>query len=112
RKEIDPLSAESPASLENAFLQEVNASVGKLLMMIRQCLKLTASAGISGWASKPEELPKLYEQARQALQKRIIYGHNIAVTHLDRFESGEACFARPELERELAIALETGNRTK
>ena len=95
-----------------AFMQEVNANVGKLLTIIQQCLKLTASAGISSCTDKPEELAKLYEQARQALQKRILYGNNIAVTYLDQFEEEKAAAAQPELERELTIALETGNRAK
>jgi two-component system response regulator YesN len=96
------------------FTQEVNANVRKLLTVIHQSLKLTASAGISRCTVRPEELAKLYEQARQALQQRILYGNHIAVTYLEHAEEEKAVNAQPEheLERELTIALETGNRTK
>lgn len=96
----------------DTFLQEVNANVGKLLTIIQQCLKLTASAGISSCSDKPESLAKLYEQAHQALQKRILYGNQIVVTYLNDYEQDKAAVTQPELERELTIALETGKKAK
>lgn len=96
----------------NALLQEVNASVGKLLTIIKECLKLTASAGISSCAHEPGKLPGLYEQARHALQKRILYGNHIAITYHDRYEAKHAAVNRPDLEKELEIAIETGNGDK
>lgn len=95
-----------------AFVHHVNASVGKLLGIVKECLKLTASAGISGITDKPRELNKLYGQAREALQKRLVYGNHIAITYQDRFEQEPFQLYCPDVERELEIALETGNESK
>ncbi|WP_168119540.1 response regulator [Paenibacillus sp. HB172176] len=94
------------------FLHQVNASIGKLLGIVRECLKITASAGISGVAAKPRELNQLYEQAREALQRRIVYGNNIAVTYQDRFETETRHHSYPDIERELEVGLDTGNAEK
>jgi len=94
------------------FVQYINAVVGKLLGIVKEILKVTASAGISGTADEPRKLSKLYEQAREALRKRIIYGHDIVITHQDRFEERGVQSSYPDIERELEIALETGNDQK
>ncbi|MCU6712676.1 response regulator [Paenibacillus sp. J5C_2022] len=91
------------------FLHHVNASIEKLLDIVRQIFKLTASSGISACTDEPLELNKLYEQARQALQKRLVYGNGIAATYQERFELEGENYARPDLERELEIGLEKGN---
>lgn len=96
----------------NRFLLEVNANVGKLLSIVKECLKLTASAGISSCATEPEELAKLYVQAHQALQKRILYGNQIAVTYHDRFEPERATVVPTNMSKQLEIALESGNGDK
>lgn len=95
-----------------AFVHHVNASVGKLLGIVGECLKSSASAGISGISDKPADLHKLYEQAREALRKRIVYGNAIAVTYQDRFEPKPIVTFYPDLERELEIAIDTGNSAK
>lgn len=97
---------------EDNLIHEVNARIGKLLGVVKECLKITASAGISGMLGKPREIYKLYEQAREALQKRIVYGNHIAVTYQDRFEHELNQVSYPDVERELEIALETGNTDK
>jgi two-component system response regulator YesN len=104
-------SCDSPDEAEE-FIHHVNASIGKLLGIVKECLKLTASAGISGVAGKPRELNKLYGQANDALHKRIVYGNYIAITYQDRFEQEAHYQTYPDIERELEIGLETGNGEK
>jgi len=103
---------EEQADDANKFLQEVNAHTGKLLTVITECLKLTASAGISSCSAEPEQLAVLYDQAKLALQKRILYGNQIAVTYHNRYEHEKETIAQPILEKQLDIAIETGNRAK
>ncbi len=98
--------------LASKLLHQVNASTGKLLTVIKECLKLTASAGISSCSKDPEELSELYGQAKEALQKRMLYGNHIAVTYHDKFENDKKSQVQPAIEKQLDIAIETGNREK
>lgn len=102
----------SAAEDRAAFMHHVNASVAKLLSVVKECLKLTASAGISSVADHPQALNQLYEQSRKALQKRIVYGHHLAITYQGEYETETFPLSFPDVERELEIALETGNEAK
>ncbi|MDR6550509.1 response regulator [Paenibacillus qinlingensis] len=93
-------------------LQKINALTEKLLFTVKSCLKLSASAGISGMTGSIADMNKLYVQAVRALQDRIVLGHDLAIPY--RAEQGrepELTF-QPNLEKTLEIALETGDCEK
>lgn len=69
-----------------ALLDKMNTVVSKLTSFVKDCLKLTASAGI-GTCAEPERIPDSYRQAKRALQDRVIYGHDIVIPFR---EAGEA----------------------
>lgn len=94
------------------FILYVNATIGKLLNIVKESLKLTASAGISEYTDQVIDMNKLYEQARQALQRRIVYGKHIAISYQARFEQDMLDLGQPNSERELEIGIETGNLAK
>jgi len=96
----------------DSFILYVNATIGKLLNIVKESLKLTASAGISEYTDQIIDMNKLYEQARQALQRRIVYGKHIAISYQARFEQNKQDLGQPNIERELEIGLETGNLVK
>lgn len=87
----------------------VNANVSRIMGIVKECLKVTASAGISGVTREPLELNMLYEQARTALQQRILYGDDLIVHHQENDETMSGRTTYPELERQLEIALDTGS---
>ncbi|KRE64842.1 response regulator [Paenibacillus sp. Soil750] len=93
-------------------LQKINALTEKLLFTVKSCLKLSASAGISGMTGGLADMNKLYVQAVRALQDRIVLGHDLAIPY--RAEQGrepELTF-QPNHEKTLEIALETGDGEK
>lgn len=103
----------APAHQEQQdFMLHVHTLIGKLQFMVKECLKLTASAGISTTARDKETVAKLYLQARKALQERIVYGHNLAIPYREENSKEPILPAEPTLEKELEIALETGNAAR
>ncbi|MFB7813927.1 response regulator transcription factor [Paenibacillus chitinolyticus] len=96
----------------NDVMLRVHAAVVKLLSQAKECLKVTCSAGISGGTGGLTEISKLYAQAYQALQDRIVYGADIAVPYRDKPAAGSSVPLSPGLEKTLEIALETGDEDK
>jgi two-component system response regulator YesN len=94
------------------LLLQVHSTAAKLLSVIKECLKLTASVGVSGTGRSREELPELYKQARKSLRERIVYGNDIVIPY--REEQGKNVTAAPpvDLEKGLEIGLETGDAAK
>ncbi|MGG1555326.1 response regulator [Paenibacillus ferrarius] len=93
-------------------LQRVHALTEKLLFTVKSCLKLTASAGISGMTGGLAEINKLYVQAERALQNRIVLGHDLAIPYREEQGSAPMLTLQPNHEKALEIALETGDREK
>ncbi|MDD9268123.1 response regulator [Paenibacillus sp. GCM10023248] len=93
-------------------LQKVNVMTEKLLFTVLSCLRLTASAGISGMTGGCEDLNKLYVQAVRALQNRIILGHDLAIPYREEQGREPELQLQPNLEKALEIALETGEGDK
>jgi two-component system response regulator YesN len=106
------LFASSKDTSSQEFLLRINTTISKLLSTIKNCLKLTASAGISGSSGIMEELVKLYKQALSALQERMVYGHDIAIPYQEKYGIKETVSIEPYLEKALGIALETANLDK
>jgi two-component system response regulator YesN len=96
----------------NDAMLRVNSEVVKLLSHSKECLKLSASAGISGSTGGKEDVGKLYLQACKALLDRIIYGHDIAIPYREEYEKGEGLPIQPNLEKMLEIALQTEQENK
>lgn len=88
----------------------LNIAVSKLQSMVKDCLKLSASAGI-GWLSSGLTIRNSYRQAVQALHDRILYGKDIVIPFRqgqDAAQSGLAGSVQ-QLERKLEAALQTGD---
>ncbi|RXZ83490.1 response regulator [Paenibacillaceae bacterium] len=101
-----------PEEDENSRLLYVNVTVTNLLSRVKDCLKLTASAGICGGTGSWKELHQLYAQACRALQGRIVYGHNIAIPYQEKQGDFAMAAVQPNTEKALEIAIETGDGEK
>ncbi|GAA3413556.1 response regulator [Paenibacillus hodogayensis] len=75
--------AAPPETGANALLLHVHTAAVKFIGTVRECLKVTASAGISGVADRPVHLPDLYRQARRSLGERIAHGNDIVIPYRD-----------------------------
>ncbi|TXK85191.1 response regulator [Paenibacillus sp. N3.4] len=96
----------------NIALQKINAMTEKLLFTVQSCLKLSASAGISGTTGGREDMNKLYVQAVRALQNRIVLGHDLVIPYREEQGREPELKLQPNLEKALEIALETGDADK
>lgn len=96
----------------NTALQKINATVEKLLFTVRSCLKLSASAGISGTTGGSGDMNMLYLQAVRALQNRIVLGHDLVIPYRQEHEREPELIMQPNLEKALEIALQTGDACK
>ncbi|NMO96828.1 response regulator [Paenibacillus lemnae] len=92
------------------FMFHVQTAAVRLLSHTREILKVTASAGICGGPGQLDQMPRLYAEACQALQERVIYGPDIAIPYKEmRMRERSAWTGHHRLERLLETALETGN---
>ncbi|REJ12758.1 MAG: two-component system response regulator [Paenibacillaceae bacterium] len=91
--------------------KRVNVQVSRLLNVVKECLKLTASAGL-GSVCGLADVPASYQQARRALQERAIYGNEIVIPYWDvkQSEGPVACGHDFEKWLELAFQTESGER--
>ncbi|WP_159884141.1 response regulator transcription factor [Paenibacillus puerhi] len=97
----------------NPHLLRVNTTVDRLLAKVKEFLKVSASAGISGSTGGWEDVSKLYAQAGKALQNRKLYGHGIAIPYREERQTDPMVLeVQPNLEKALEIALETGDMDK
>ncbi|GLI06920.1 AraC family transcriptional regulator [Paenibacillus tyrfis] len=101
-----------PDEEPNGVLLHAHTTVTRLLGKVKECLKVTASAGISGATGGPGKLHKLYAQAGKALLCRKMYGRDIAIPYREEPEGTSALTLQPTLEKGLEIALETGDPGK
>lgn len=97
---------------ENEALLQVQAAATKLLNVFKQCLKVTASAGISGSTRVKDGVGKLYRQAGKALQARLVHGSDIAIPFREEYGAGGGPAPSPDREKELEIGFETGDADK
>ncbi|RAV11904.1 response regulator [Paenibacillus contaminans] len=93
----------------NGMMLAVNVAVANLLSKVKECLKLTASAGICGETCCPEQLHLIYAQAIRALQGRVVYGPDIAIPYKEQQQSVDTWSMLPNYEKNLEIAVETGD---
>jgi two-component system response regulator YesN len=100
------LFIDQPEVSESELTKRVNVEVIRLLGMVKECLKLTASAGL-GTACGRMAVPQSYQQACRALQERAIYGHEIAIPFLDVKRSHSSVIFDTTFEKQLEVALYT-----
>ncbi|GAA3412517.1 response regulator [Paenibacillus hodogayensis] len=93
---------------EDALFSRINPKIGLLLGTVKDCLKLTASAGIGSCTAAPGLLPLSYKHSRLALQERIVLGNDMAIPYRggDGGEKSRAALGR--LEKELELAIQSG----
>ncbi|MGG1550502.1 response regulator transcription factor [Paenibacillus ferrarius] len=95
-----------------AFQRKVNQLLGRLLSTVKTCLKLTASAGIGTCVEDPALLPIAYKMSRMALQERIVLGNETVIPYRNDVPSKTPWLNITDLEKEIEIAVETGNESK
>lgn len=91
---------------EDGFCHRVNYSVTRLLSIVKECLKVTASAGISQTAIGITDVPRSYMQANAALQERVVYGHYVAIHSREEKESTTATELPANAMKKLMVALD------
>ncbi len=94
------------------FYQRVNHAVTDVLTMTLASLKITASAGIGPIVSVKEMLPDAYLKAKQALQSRIVYGHNIAITFREDHTSTNKWTSLADMEKQLETSFDLGDENQ
>ncbi|MFK7697034.1 response regulator [Paenibacillus sp. HJGM_3] len=97
---------------EEALFGRINPKIGLLLATVKDCLKLTASAGIGPCVTDALRLPHAYRMSRQALQERIVLGNDVAIPYRETSPSEDSWTQLSELERELELAIETGGPSR
>ncbi|NHN29000.1 response regulator [Paenibacillus agricola] len=103
------LPADEP---DDALYARVNPQINGLLSTVKDCLKLTASAGIGPLVSDKLLLANAYSQSRMALQERIILGNAIAIPYRDAVPIKDSWMHMNHLEKEFEVAIETGDGSK
>ncbi|TMV52692.1 response regulator [Paenibacillus mesophilus] len=96
----------------NQLLLHIHTAAVKLTGTAKECLKLTASAGISGTAYGTGQLALLYRQARKSLEERIVHGNDIVIPYRDTGAAGRGMLPPVSLEKMFESSLETGHAEK
>ncbi|MDF2652794.1 MAG: response regulator [Paenibacillus sp.] len=97
---------------ETEFIADIHLLTSRLLNAVKEYLKTTASAGIGLPALMASEVRKSYQQANRALQERIVYGNDLVVPFRDMIKTKLCIPSAPSLEKQLEVALKTGNTDK
>ncbi|WP_245954336.1 response regulator transcription factor [Paenibacillus flagellatus] len=98
-------SADEPP---DAFTLRVHLQLVKVLTNVKECLKVTASAGISGCADSALLVQRLYREARSALSERAALGPGLAIPFREPSADSPADAEAPSAFKALETALETG----
>ncbi|MDF2958525.1 MAG: AraC family transcriptional regulator [Paenibacillus sp.] len=97
---------------EDVLFSRVNQNINTLLGTVKDCLKLTASAGIGPAVTDPLLLPQAFKQSRMALQERIILGNEIAIPYRSTDYVKDSWMHWNDLEKEFQVAVETSDVPK
>ncbi|QHT61363.1 response regulator [Paenibacillus lycopersici] len=101
------LFAETKGADEDELIRQANTYCSKLLAIIKDCLKVTASAGMGAKVSRGD-LARSYGQARTALNERVLYGGNIVIPYNDHPVASQLPDFRM-FEKQIQQALEIGD---
>ncbi|MDG0792711.1 response regulator [Cohnella ginsengisoli] len=99
----------SSAAGGEALRQLADQQLGKLLSTVKDCLKLTASAGIGAEVTDPALLPVAYKQCRMALQERIVLGRETIIRYRHDVPADASWLNMNDMEKEIEIAIDTGS---
>lgn len=102
-------SADECDQTDGSLLLYVHSVASRLLGMIRECLKLTASVGVSRAAGSFKSLSELYKQARKSLKERIVFGNDIVIPYHEEHGRNGMAVPSVNLEKAFEIGLETGD---
>lgn len=86
----------------------VNTRLVKLLGVVKDCLKLTASSGL-GQSVRLDAIPQSFQQAKKLLNKRVVYGYDIVIPYQSEESSTSSPVFNEELDKWLPFALDTGD---
>ncbi|MDF2922466.1 MAG: response regulator [Paenibacillaceae bacterium] len=95
---------------EAGFFHKVNSLVARLITVVKEVLKLTASAGI-GSCTPLEGTPESCRQAKLALAERVLYGHDIVIPYTEKDSGSKLWPDGQHLLKSLEAALVTGDQT-
>ncbi|KAA8786943.1 two-component system response regulator YesN [Paenibacillus sp. 4624] len=95
-----------PEESEQEVIQRINVNVARLLNIVKECLKITASAGLGTFGSW-DHVSLSYRQARRAIQERAIYGNDMFIPYLDVASSRQPVQFDSDFEKQLEIAVHT-----
>ncbi|WP_044480179.1 response regulator [Paenibacillus antibioticophila] len=96
-----------PEETEGALTSRINTRVTRLLSAVKECLKLTASAGM-GMVGGLGDIPQSYQQAGIALMERAVYGHEIAIPYLEVRGTERPVLTDSAFEKQLEVSICTG----
>ncbi|GAB2570965.1 response regulator [Gracilibacillus alcaliphilus] len=94
---------------EAAVLHHVNKQITKLLATVKECLGVSASAGIGGIVNEINKVHQSYEKAQAALKERLMYGGDIVIPQQTTYENELNFTTLDNVEKQIEIALETRN---
>ena len=94
-----------------SWQSQVHQHIQTLLAAVKDCLKLTASVGI-GPLMEARLLPHAYKQSKLALQERIVLGNETIMQYRDHISMSTAWMLIQDIEKDLEMAIETGNETR
>ncbi|WP_409344404.1 response regulator [Paenibacillus sp. MBLB4367] len=94
------------------FYQRINNLVVDVLSVVKECLKVTASAGIGSVAPTHALLAESYQKARQALRERIVHGNDIAISFREQPDAIDKWTSMTELEKPLETAMDLGDEAQ
>jgi two-component system, response regulator YesN len=94
---------------EERFIEKIHTAAGRLLSLCKDCLKLTASAGIGEVTHSVEGVHRSYIHAKQALSERVVYGQDIAIPYRENKNDLNNNIVDPGWEKQIRIGLEVGN---
>lgn len=103
------LFMESGAEPESVRFARVDRMINALLGTVKDCLKLTASAGIGSFVGDPPLLPQAFLQCRMALQERMIFGSGIVIPYKEAVSAHDSWVYMDDLEKQFELAIETGD---
>jgi two-component system response regulator YesN len=100
----------SDPAAANDFLADIHLHTTRLVNVFKEYMKVTASAGIGRARDRASAASESYREACQALEERVVLGHDIVVPYRNKREPRSAVAADVQREKVLIHALETGQR--
>ncbi|MFS0722519.1 response regulator [Paenibacillus sp. 1P07SE] len=94
----------APDESASELMKRVHLRCMRLLQVVKECLKVPASAGV-GRACQLAESPTSYREACLALRERAVYGHELAIPYLTVKDEPRPLQLDAAFEKQLEIAI-------